>query len=226
MPSTPPPLYLDPQIDQLLHDRTIHEFDILLNYAHTHGTYLLDDSQFRIFQITYETSKVLDTTLRKLYPSTEPQTINAAIQLHALLQTHSRQTRITYNNIVTPELKQRMNRERSPAEQIDSPPPMRIISPPKSPSPNPPVIPTASTSRPTHHPRRPRKQKLCYLCKQPSHQKRNCPKYQCQTCYHRAPGHLTLTCHNRPTSYSHDDDPQDYDQYYDYDPDNNLNGEQ
>src|SRR5271168_828376 len=97
MPSTPPPLYLDPQIDQLLQDRLIHEFDILLNYAHTHGTYLLDDSQFRIFQITYETSKNLDSILRKLYPSTESQTINAAMQLHALQQTRYRQSRITYN---------------------------------------------------------------------------------------------------------------------------------
>src|SRR5271168_2472390 len=114
MPSTPPPLYLDPQIDQLLQDRTIHEFDILLNYAHTHGTYLLNNSQFRIFQITYENSKILNSTLQKLYPSTDSQTINAAIQLHALQQTHSRQARITYDNIVTPELKQRLNREHSP----------------------------------------------------------------------------------------------------------------
>src|SRR5271156_5994647 len=103
MPSTPPPLYLDSQINQLLQDRTIHEFDVLLNYAHTHGTYLLNDTQFRIFQITYETSKVLNSTLRQLYPSTDPQTINAAMRLHALQQTHSRQARITYDRIIIPE---------------------------------------------------------------------------------------------------------------------------
>src|SRR5271168_5071142 len=100
---------------------------------------------------------------------------------------------------------------------------MRIISPPRSPPPIPPVEPTASTSRLTHHPRTTKKQQLCYKCKQPSHQKCFCPKYPCQTCYRFAPGHLTLTCPNRPTD---NDDQQDYDYYYDYDPDNNLNGEQ
>jgi len=225
MPSTPPPLYLDPQINQLLQDRTIHQFDVLLNYAPTHRTYLLNDSQFRIFQITYETSKILESILRKLYPSTDSQTINAAIQLHTLQQSHSQQSRITYERIITPEFQQQMNREHYP-EQINSPPHMRIISPPRSPSPIPPAELTASASQPTQHSRRTHKQRLCYKCKQSSHQKCNCPKYRCQTCYHLAPGHLTLTCPNRPTSNSNHDDQLDYDHYYDYDLDNNLNGEQ
>jgi len=226
MPSTPPPLYLDPQIDRLLSDRTLHKFDVLLNYAHTHGTYLLNDSQFRIFQITCETTKALDPILRELYSSTNPQIISAALQLHTVQHTHFQQASITYERIVTPDFIRLVNQEHYP-DQIDSPPPIRIISPPRSPPPIPPSEPEpiASTSQSTHHPRRTRKQRLCYVCKQSSHQKRNCPKYRCQTCYHLAPGHLTLTCPNKPTPYSHHDDPQDYDQYYDYDPDDNLNGE-
>src|SRR5271156_6853646 len=176
MPSTPPPLYLDPQIDRLLSDGILHEFDVLLNYAHTHGTYLLNDSQFCIFQITCETTKALDLILRKLYSSTDPQTIPAALQLHAVQQTHFQQARIPYQRIVTPEFLQLMNREHYP-EQIDSPPPMRIMSPPRSSPPIPPSEPIASTSQSTHHPKRTRKQRLCYLCKQPLHQKHNCPKY-------------------------------------------------
>src|SRR5271156_5083098 len=225
MPSTPTPLYLDPQIDLLLADGILHKFEVLLNYARTHGRYLLNDSQFRIFQITCETTKALDLILRELYSSTEPQTISAALQLHTVQQTHYRQAKITYERIVTPEFLRQGNQEHYP-EQIDSPPPMRIISPPRSPPPITPPEPIASTSQLTHRLRRTRKQQLCYLCKQPSHQKRNCPKYRCQTCYRLAPGHLTLTCPNQPLSNPNNDDPSDYDYYYDYDPDNNLNGEQ
>src|SRR5277367_3253313 len=152
MPSTPP-LYLDPQIDLLLADGTLHKFDVLLNYAHTHGRYLLNDSQFRIFQITCETTKALDPILRELYSSTKPQTISAALQLHAVQQTHYRQAKITYEQIITPEFLRQVNREHYP-EQIDSPPPMRIISPPKSPPPTLLSEPIASNSQSTHRPRR------------------------------------------------------------------------
>src|SRR5271156_7057419 len=158
MPSTPPPLYLDPQIDRLLSDGILHEFDVLLNYAHTHGTYLLNDSQFRIFQITCKTTKALDLILRELYSSTNPQIISAALQLHTVQHTHFQQASITYERIVTPEFLRQVNREHYP-EQIDSPPPMRIISPPRSPPPTLLSEPIASTSQSIHRPRRTRKQR-------------------------------------------------------------------
>src|SRR5271168_2404441 len=96
MPSTPTPLYLDPQIDLLLADGILHKFDVLLNYAHTHGRYLLDDSQFRIFQITCETTKALDPILRELHSSIEPQT-----HLRRSTSPHSSTLSTSQNNLRT-----------------------------------------------------------------------------------------------------------------------------
>ena len=199
----------------------LHEFDLLKNYAYTHGNYLLDNSLFQIFDTTYETSQTLDSILRQFTTPTATQNQEAIQRLRRLQKSNFRQANKAYERLITPYLRQRMNQEHWPNQQ-DSPTPMRILSPPSRRTPTPyPSAPIPSTSRLQTTTERPRRQKNCYKCHQPFHNKRHCPKYRCQNCRRTEPGHLTHECPKIPSF-----DPQEYDYSYDYDPDGNLNGEQ
>ena len=199
----------------MIHASILHEFDVLQNYAYTHGNYLLNNSQFKIFDNAYDNTRALAKSVKDLQ-STQQRQKEALQRLEGLLLANNRRARKAYNKIATPYLKQRMRIHRRTNQQ-DTPPPMEIIPPPTSiaTTSNRPAI---TTTRQTP---RIRQQPKCYKCHQSSHQIRNCPKYFCYNCRKTQPGHLTRDCPDRnPT-------PDPRDGYYndDYDHDGNLGGE-
>jgi hypothetical protein len=219
MPSTPPPPHFEESQTNM-----ITKFNNLLTYASTRGTYLLQDSQFRMFETTYETSHTLNSILLQFTTPTAFQNAHAIRQLRSLQICLFRQAQTAYERLVTPRLLQRINRNHYP-EQRNSPSPMRILTPPISLSPrfapsNPPTRHTTSFTRTTNNGTRNNPLRRCFKCHQTSHTKRDCPRYRCMSCRQLQPGHLTNNCPNQFSGY-HEQDFND-----DYDPDGNLNGEQ
>jgi hypothetical protein len=210
MSSTPPPQYTDDATD-------ISRFDDLIAYASTHGPYLLQDSQFQLFDTTYENSQTLNAVLSQFTIPIATQNIQAIRQLRSLQISNLRQANRAYDrlNNLHPHLLQRIHQEHY-SGQRDTPSPMRITTPPTSPPP----IPISNNNSTRTNQRRRNQHRQCFTCQQTSHVRRNCPRYRCQNCHHFQPGHLTRDC---PELSIID---HEYDFGHDYDPDNNLNGEQ
>ena len=60
---TPPPLYANTRTGQLIDTGNLNEFDVLQDYAHTHGNYLLIDSQFKLFEIAHRNNQTLTSII-------------------------------------------------------------------------------------------------------------------------------------------------------------------
>lgn len=217
MSSPPPPQYNEPT-------NLLTKFNTLLAYASTHGTYLLQDSQYRIFETTFENSQTINSILLQFTTPIAVRNVQAIRRLRTLQISNFRLACAAYERLVTPHLLQQINQDHYPGQR-DSPPPMRILTPPRSNSPRfaGPVrstIPNVSTTRTRNNITRINLQQHCFKCRSTSHVKRHCPRYRCQHCRHLQPGHLARNCPNLPLS------DQEYDLGHDYDPDGNLNGEQ
>ena len=215
---TPPPLYSNSTTDTLIYDGNLNEYDVLRNYAHTHGNYLLTDSQFKLFEIAHTNNQTLISILLECNYVTSPQNLHIIRRLQTLQQYNQERTQEYYRQIITPQLTQRLHRQRNPNQQ-DTPSPMTVLSPSSSLSPvfSPPI---ASTSTMTVQTGRIRRQRRCYKCHQPFHNRIHCPIYRCQHCRKTRPGHLTRDCPTLPIL-----DQLDQDYLDDYDPDGNLDGE-
>ena len=61
---TPLPLYQDPNLFALKTEGNINCFDVLQNYAHTKGTYLLDDFEFQYFSLAYGSQRILGSIIQ------------------------------------------------------------------------------------------------------------------------------------------------------------------
>src|SRR5271168_3256251 len=214
MSSPPPPSY-DNATD-------ISRFHDLLAYASTHGAYLLQDSQYQIFDITYENSQNLNYILTEFTIPITTQNIRAIRRLRFIHISNLREANRAYDRLLSnhPRLLQRIHQEHYPGQR-DSPTPMRVLTPPTSISSSIPlqnefIAPTTSTNIPT----RPNQRRRCHKCNQTSHIKRDCPRYRCMNCRRLQPGHLTNNCPDLPLN------DHEYDFGHDNDPDGNLNGEQ
>ena len=195
----------------------ISRFDDLQTYAHTYGTYLLQISQYRMFEMAYSNSQTLNLSLSQFTVPIANRNIEAIRRLRSLQILNLRLANDTYDRVVTPHLLLRINQEHHP-ERLDSPTPMRILSPPgptnsRSLSPFVEINPVITN--------RINQRRRCYKCRSHSHVKRHCPRYRCQTCRRLQPGHLTHDCPDQPMTNDHE-----YDFGHDFDPDSNLNGEQ
>ena len=200
----------------------ISRFHDLLAYASTHRAYLLQDSQYQIFDITYENSQNLNYILTEFTIPIATQNIRAICRLRSVQISNLREANRAYDRLLSnhPRLLQRIHQEHYPGQR-DSPTPMRILTPPTSmsssiPLQNDTVVPTTSTNTLT----RPNLRRRCHKCNQTSHIKRDCPRYRCMNCRRLRPGHLTNNCPDLPLN------DHEYDFGHDYDPDGNLNGEQ
>jgi len=213
MSSLPPP-YSDDATD-------ISRFHDLLAYASTRGAYLLQNSQFQIFDLAYENSQNLNRILVEFTIPIAAQNIRAIRQLRSLQISNLRQANKAYDRILSdhPRLLQRINQEHYPGQR-DSPTPMRVLTPPTSFSSSQIEIDTTIATTSTNIIARPHQRRRCHKCNLTSHIKRDCPRYRCMNCHRFQPGHLTNSC---PDLSQND---YDYDFSHDYDPDNNLNGEQ
>src|SRR5271155_3208701 len=85
MTSTPPPQYNEPT-------DIFTKFNTCLAYASTHGIYLCQDSQFRIFETIYETSQVLNSILLQFTTPTSFWNVQAIRQLRSLQISNFQQT--------------------------------------------------------------------------------------------------------------------------------------
>jgi len=207
--SPPPPPYINPT--------DISRFDDLLAYASTRGVYLLQDSQFQLFEMSYSNSQTLNLSLSEMSIPVAIQNIRAIRRLRSLQILNLQLANEAYGRIVTPHVLRRIHQENYPGQR-DSPSPMRISTPPRSITRRYP--PSNPTSQPTNRTRNNPRQR-CHKCRSFSHLKRHCPQYRCLTCRNLQPGHLTNECPNQPMTSDYG-----YDFSHDYDPDGNLNGEQ
>ena len=94
---------LPPQYEEATN---ISRFDNLLAYASTHGTYLLQDSQFKMFEITYSNSQALNHSLPQFTVLIAVQNIQAIQRLCSLQILNLRLANVAYEQIVTPRLLQ------------------------------------------------------------------------------------------------------------------------
>src|SRR5277367_1347565 len=217
MSSSPPPSY-DNATD-------ISRFHDLIAYASTHGAYLLQNSQYQIFDITYENSQNLNYILTEFTIPIATRNIRAIRRLRSIQISNLREANRAYDRLLAdhPRLLQRIHQEHYPG-QHDSPTPMRILSPPTSLSSSQieidTIIPTTNTNVITNVITRTNRRRRCYKCNQTSHIKQDCPRYRCMNCRRLQPGHLTNNCPDIPLN------DHEYDLGHDYDPDGNLNGEQ
>src|SRR5271155_1373968 len=106
----------------------ISRFDNLLTYASTHGTYLLQDSLFKMFEMSYSNSQTLNLSLSEITIPTAAQNIQAIRRLCSLQILNLQLANKTYGRIVTPHVLQRIHQEHYPGQR-DSPSPMRISTP-------------------------------------------------------------------------------------------------
>jgi len=215
MSSTPPPQYTDDATD-------ISRFHDLMAYASTRGAYLLQNSQYQIFDITYENSRNLNHILTEFTIPIATQNIRGIRRLRSLQISNLREANRAYDRLLSdhPHLLQRIHQQQQHYPgQRDSPTPMRITTPPTSLSSSQIEIDTIPTTS-TNIIARPNRRRRCHKCNLTSHIKRDCPRYRCMNCHRFQPGHLTNSC---PDLSQND---YDYDFSHDYDPDNNLNGEQ
>src|SRR5271155_3704057 len=191
---TPPPLYSDSTTDQLIDNGNLNEYDVLQNYTHTHGNYLLTDSLFKLFETSHINNQTLISIIRECNFVTSPQNLHIIRCLQLLQQYNQEQTQEYYQQIITLQLTQRLYRHHN-LNQQDSPSPITILSPPfplsPSPSFSPPIASTSNVIIPT---RRSRQQRKCYKCHQPFHNRIHCPSYRCQHYRKTRPGHLTRDC--------------------------------
>src|SRR5271155_831948 len=157
----------------------ISRFDNLLTYASTRGTYLLEDSLFKIFEMSYSNSQTLNLSLSEMTTPIAAQNIRATRRLHSLQILNLQLANETYRQIVTPHVLQRIHQEHYPGQR-DSPSPMRISTPPRSIT----CRYTSSTplaTNPTAQPptrTRTNLRRRCHKCRSFSHLKRPCPKYR------------------------------------------------
>ena len=94
---------LPPQYEEATH---ISRFDDLLAYASTRGTYLLQDSQFKMFEMSYSNSQTLNLSLSKITIPIAAQNIRAIRRLHFLQILNLQLANETYRRIVTPHVLQ------------------------------------------------------------------------------------------------------------------------
>jgi len=215
MSSTPPPQYIDDATD-------ISRFHDLIAYASTHGVYLLQDSQYQLFDITYENSRNLNSILVQFTIPIATRNVRAIRRLRSIQISNLRIANRAYDRVLSdhPRLLQRMYQEHYPGQR-DSPTPMRILTPPTSMSSSiSPQIDTITPTTSTNIRTRPNQRRRCHKCNQTSHIKQDCPRYRCMNCRRLQPGHLTNNCPDIPLN------DHEYDLGHDYDPDGNLNGEQ
>ena len=93
---TPPPLYADTRTDQLIDNGDLNEFDVLQNYAHSHGNYLLTDSQFKMFEIAHINDQTLTSNIQEFNLTTSPQNLHILRRLQQLQQYNQEQTHESY----------------------------------------------------------------------------------------------------------------------------------
>src|SRR5277367_1399155 len=160
MSSPPPPLYEEPTDISRFHD--------LLAYASTHGAYLLQDSQYQLFDITYENSRNLNSILVQFTIPIATRNVQAIRRLRSIQISNLREANRAYDQLLSnhPRLLQRINQEHYPGQR-DSPTPMRIFTPPTSLSSSQinTIIPTTSTNVIT----RINQRRQCHKCNQTSH---------------------------------------------------------
>jgi len=89
MSSPPPPPYDDAT--------DISRFHNLLAYASTHGAYLLQDSQYQIFDITYENSQNLNYILTKFTIPIATRNIRAICRLRSFQISNLREANRAYD---------------------------------------------------------------------------------------------------------------------------------
>src|SRR5271155_5236145 len=146
---TPPPHYSDSTTDTLIYDGNLNEYDVLQNYAHTHGKYLLTDSLFKLFETSYINNRTLISIIRECNLVTSPQNLHIIRRLQLLQQYNHERTQEYYQQIITPHLTQRMTRQCDHNQQ-DTPSPMTILSPSSSlslsPIFSPPITSTSTTT--------------------------------------------------------------------------------
>ena len=109
----------------------ISRFDNLLAYASTRGTYLLQDSQFKMFEMSYSNSQALNLSLSEMTIPIAAQNLQAIRRLRSLQILNLQLANETYRRIVTPHVLQRIHQEHYPGQR-DSSSPMRISTPPRS----------------------------------------------------------------------------------------------
>jgi hypothetical protein len=125
-PPIPSPLYIDSQTERHTNSRILREFDELKNYAYIHGNYLLNDSQFQIFETTYDTSRTLTSILQLFTTPTTPPNVEAIKRLRKLQKANFQRANTIYKKLITPNLRRRMRQEHWPNQQ-DSPNPYPSI---------------------------------------------------------------------------------------------------
>src|SRR5271168_5646575 len=108
MSSPPPPSY-DNATD-------ISRFHDLLAYASTHGAYLLQDSQYQVFDITYENGQNLNYILTEFTIPIATQNIRGICRLRSLQISNLRETNRAYDRLLSdhPHLLHRIHQHHYP----------------------------------------------------------------------------------------------------------------
>src|SRR5271155_4783428 len=125
---TRPPLYSNSTTDTLIYNGNLNEYDILQNYAHTHGNYLLTDSLFKLFETAHINNQILISIIRECNFTTSPQNLHIIRCLQQLQQYNQERTQEYYQQIITPQLTRRLYRQTYLTQhQQDTPSPMTIL---------------------------------------------------------------------------------------------------
>ena len=232
--SNSPPPYQREDLERLAND-----FNNLQQFAQHENNMIVYRSDYQIFDNSWKTWKLLETTKRRLQ-------LNIAQMQTIIENTNQEQTLLMqkanhyFHILNTPEIQRRVNPQQTtelfqhPNTPIlrplsTTPPPIAQIEEISLPNINIPESRENMSQRPplslttcrNHTSNRYRQ------CRSTRHQKRNCPRYQCLRCLEFRPGHYTHECPNNEDQQSGEDLLEALANYddYDYDPDGNLDGE-
>ena len=114
MPHNTLPTYIESETDHILETTPQTDFESLQSYAYNYGNYLLDDPQYRVFETTYITSRILTTTLLEFTSPFAEQNVQAIRGLRVLQRSNLRQATKAYEHLISPRLRMRMNQSHQP----------------------------------------------------------------------------------------------------------------
>ena len=147
------PTYIESETDQFLDTLLQTDFEALQTYAYNYGNYLLEDPLYQIFETTYTTSHILNSTLLQFTTPIADCNVQAIRKLRNLQKSNLRRATKAYEHLISPRLQARIQQPYIPGRQ-DSPI-LRVLTPSRIDTPIPPNIPTSPIIQPVNNiPRR------------------------------------------------------------------------